>query len=56
MSGNPKESKPPKDKIEDIERERPPKPPGYRKFERLLREVVKSPPMPKRNSDSLAKT
>src|SRR5712692_6159694 len=33
----------PKDKAEL--KERPKKPPGYRKFERLLRQVVKSPPL-----------
>jgi hypothetical protein len=24
------------------------KPPGYRKFEKLLKQIVKAPPMPKR--------
>jgi hypothetical protein len=29
-------------------KERPKKPPGYRKFAKLLKQVVKAPPMPKR--------
>jgi hypothetical protein len=29
-------------------KEPPKKPPGYRKFEKLLKQVVKAPPMPKR--------
>jgi len=37
-------SKPAQDKaVEEIQR--PPKPPGYRKFEKLLKQVVKAPPM-----------
>jgi hypothetical protein len=28
--------------------ERPKKPPGYRKFAKLLKQIVKAPPMPKR--------
>ncbi len=35
----------PKDKVEEEKPERPPKPPGYRKFEKLLKQVVKAPPM-----------
>ena len=27
------------------EKKPPPKPPGYRKFEKLLKQVVKAPPM-----------
>jgi hypothetical protein len=42
MSENPK----PKDKVEE-ERPRPPKPPGYRKFEKLLKQVIKAPPLRK---------
>jgi hypothetical protein len=33
----------PKDKAEV--KERPKKPPGYRKFEKLLKKVVKAPPL-----------
>jgi hypothetical protein len=29
------------------EKKPPPKPPGYRKFEKLLKQVVKAPPMRK---------
>jgi hypothetical protein len=29
------------------EKNPPPKPPGYRKFEKLLKQVVKAPPMSK---------
>lgn len=36
----------PKDKAEE-ESQRPPKPPGYRKFEKMLKQVVKAPPMRK---------
>src|SRR5207245_7161129 len=36
----------PSDKAEV--RERPKKPPGYRKFAKLLKQVVKAPPMPER--------
>jgi hypothetical protein len=32
------------DKIVE-EKKPPPKPPGYRKFEKLLKQVVKAPPM-----------
>jgi hypothetical protein len=34
-----------------VEEKKPPpkKPPGYRKFEKLLKQVVKAPPMPKRS-------
>ena len=35
-----------KSKVEE-EKPQPQKPPGYRKFEKLLKEVVKAPPMPK---------
>ena len=39
----------------DIEKEevkeRPKKPPGYRKFEKLLKQVVKAPPMRKGVTD-----
>jgi hypothetical protein len=34
----------PNDKVEE-EKVRPKKPPGYRQFEKLLKQVVKSPPM-----------
>lgn len=38
----------PKDKAEEKEiKERPKKPPGYRKFEKLLRQVIKAPPVRK---------
>jgi len=30
------------------EKPKPKKPPGYRKFEKLLKQVVKAPPMPRR--------
>ncbi len=39
-----------KDKAEEEKQERPPKPPGYRKFEKLLKQVVKAPPMKRTNS------
>lgn len=32
------------------EKERPKKPPGYRKFEKLLKQVIKAPPMTKVSS------
>lgn len=35
----------PNDKAEV--KERPKRPPGYRKFEKLLKQVIKAPPMPK---------
>jgi hypothetical protein len=35
----------PKEKVEEEKQERPPKPPGYRKFEKLLKQVVKAPPL-----------
>lgn len=35
----------PHDKAED-RKEPPKKPPGYRNFEKLLKQVVKAPPMP----------
>lgn len=35
----------PKEKVE--EKERPKKPPGYRKFTKLLKQVVNAPPMQK---------
>jgi hypothetical protein len=35
----------PKDKVEGSKPERPKKPPGYRHFQKLLRQVVKAPPM-----------
>jgi len=31
-----------------VEEKKPPKPAGYRKFEKLLKQVVKAPPMSKR--------
>lgn len=40
----------PKDKAEV--RERPKKPPGYRKFEKLLKAVAKAPPLRKQTSSS----
>ena len=39
-----------KDKEVEEKRTQPNKPPGYRKFEKLLKQVVKAPPMPKRVS------
>ena len=36
----------PNDKAEE---EKPKKPPGYRKFEKLLKQVMKAPPMRKRS-------
>lgn len=41
-----------KDKAEEKEKERASKPPGYRKFEKLLKQVVKAPPMPKQKAES----
>ena len=38
----------PNEKVEA--KERPKKPPGYRKFDKLLKQVVKVPPMPKTNT------
>ncbi len=35
-----------KDKAEE-EKPRPKRPPGYRKFEKLLKQVIKAPPMKK---------
>lgn len=35
-------------KAVDEEKPPPKKPPGYRKFEKLLKQVVKAPPMTKR--------
>lgn len=43
MSQDPHE----KDKVEEHEKEKPKKPPGYRNFEKLLKQVVKSPPLRK---------
>jgi hypothetical protein len=41
----------PNAKAEDKENsERPKKPPGYRKFAKLLKQVVKAPPFKKRQS------
>ena len=39
----------PKEKVAE-EKPAPPKPPGYREFERLLKLVVKAPPLPSRKS------
>jgi hypothetical protein len=36
----------PKDK--DEVKERPKKPPGYRRFEKLLKQVIKAPPIPRK--------
>ena len=33
------------DKVEEEKQERPPKPPGYRKFEKLLKQVIESSPL-----------
>lgn len=42
---------------ENVEvKERPKKPPGYRKFSKLLRQVVKAPPLRRRRSHANAKT
>jgi hypothetical protein len=38
----------PSDKAEV--RERPKKPPGFRKFSKLLKQIVKAPPLRKRHS------
>jgi len=38
------EGQKPNDKVEE-EKLRPKKPPGYRKFEKLLKQVISSPPM-----------
>jgi hypothetical protein len=37
-----------KDKDAAEEKQKPPKPPGFRRFEKLLKLVVNAPPMPKR--------
>jgi hypothetical protein len=36
------------DKNAAKEKEAPPKPPGYQKFEKLLKHVIKAPPLPPR--------
>lgn len=41
-------SEPVNDKTEV--RERPKKPPGYRKFDKLLKQVVKAPPLARKQS------
>ena len=38
-------------KVEEKRTERPKKPPGYRKFAKLLRQVVKAPPFKRTNPD-----
>jgi hypothetical protein len=38
----------PSDKAEVEETKPPPKPPGYRKFEKLLKQIIKAPPMPRK--------
>jgi hypothetical protein len=38
----------PNDKAVVEEQKPPPKPPGYRKFEKLLKQVVKAPPLPRK--------
>jgi hypothetical protein len=35
----------PRDRAEEEKPQLPPKPPGYRKFEKLLKQVVKAPPL-----------
>jgi hypothetical protein len=42
----------PKDKAEEEKQPRPKKPPGYRKFEKLLKRVVTAPPL-KRSQEKL---
>jgi hypothetical protein len=41
----------PKDKPE--EKERPKKPPGHRKFQELLRQIINAPPMKKEKPPNL---
>ena len=45
----------PKDKVEEHEKEKLKKPPGYRKFEKLLKQVVKAPPMHKHPGSKLSR-
>jgi hypothetical protein len=40
------------DKAEDRKEPKPKKPPGYRTFEKLLKQVVKAPPLKKREHTS----
>ena len=40
-----------KDKVVEEERPKPKKPPGYRKFEKLLKQLVNAPPLRKREHE-----
>ena len=51
MAEEPQEK--PADKAEAEEQPRPKKPPGYRKFEDLLKRVVNAPPLRKKNDATL---
>jgi hypothetical protein len=42
----------PKDKAEEREEPRPKKPPGFRKFQKLLKKVVNVPPL--KSADAMA--
>jgi hypothetical protein len=42
-----------KDRDAEESRPRPKKPPGYRKFEKLLEQVIKAPPIPRHNNPSI---
>jgi hypothetical protein len=47
---DPKEQIEPNEKDEGKEKPPPKKPPGYQNFERLLKQVVKAPPMRKKRA------
>jgi hypothetical protein len=55
VMSDPKEQKEPSEREEDRGKQpAPKKPPGYQNFERLLRQVVKAPPLRKRSGKSTA--
>lgn len=39
-----------KDKVEEEKKPKPKKPPGYRKFHKLLKQVINAPPMRKQST------
>jgi hypothetical protein len=39
------------DKAEENKKEKPKKPPEYRRFEKLLKQVVKAPPLKRNKTD-----
>ena len=43
----------PKDKVEEEKPTKPKKPPGWRNFQKVLKQVIKSPPMRKPKSSSI---